>query len=253
MLTMLYQTANRAAIFGLRYLLCFPDSGYNYRFIWSSQIPYYMQVILDGKSVAAEADETILDVAQREGIDIPTLCYLKNLKPCSTSCLVCLVKLNGRFVPSCAILVEEGMVIDSETDEVVAMRRSALELLLSDHIGHCRTCGEGRKKCRLLKYIAKYKADRHRFDNSEVPSEQPAETLLQSDHVVFDSRKCIKCGICLAITRQLGEEIGLTFIGRGFDTRVGVPFDEPLQRGVETSAEEIVSACPTAALTRRGI
>jgi NADH dehydrogenase/NADH:ubiquinone oxidoreductase subunit G len=201
-----------------------------------------MQIIIDGKSVSAESGETILDVARREGIDIPSLCYLPEIEPPSTSCLVCLAKLDGKFVPSCATLVEAGMVIESETDEVSAMRRSALELLLSDHIGHCRTCGEGRKKCRLLKYIAKYKADRHRFGNPE-----PAEHLLQSDHLVFDSRKCIKCGICLAIARRHGEEIGLTFFGRGYETHVGVPFDEPLQSGVEKSAEEIVSACPTAA------
>jgi NADH dehydrogenase/NADH:ubiquinone oxidoreductase subunit G len=206
-----------------------------------------MQIILDGNPVSAEPGEMILDAAQRAGIDIPTLCRLKNLKPPSTSCLVCLVKLDGRFVPSCAVPVEEGMVIESETEEVQAMRQSALELLLSDHIGHCRTCGEGRKKCRLLKCIAKYRVDRHRFGNSDAP-----ENLLQSERVVFDSRKCIKCGLCIAMTRKCGEETGLTFFGRGFDTHVGIPFDEPLQKGIECSAEKIVPACPTAALTWRG-
>jgi NADH dehydrogenase/NADH:ubiquinone oxidoreductase subunit G len=203
-----------------------------------------MQIILDGQTVSAESGEMIFDVAQRAGVDIPALCRLPGLKPPSTSCLVCLVKWDGKFVPSCAIQVEEGMVIESETEEVHSMRRSALELLLSDHIDHCRTCGEGRKKCRLLKYMAKYKADRHRFGNSE-----PAETILQSDRVVFDSRKCIKCGICLALTRQHDEEMGLTLLGRGFETRIGVPFDEPLQKGIERSADKIVPACPTAART----
>jgi len=207
-----------------------------------------MQLILDGKPVSVETGETILDAARRAGVDIPSLCYLPGLKPPSTSCLVCLVKLNGKFVPSCAVPAEEGMVIESETEEIASMRRSALELLLSDHIGHCRSCGEGRKKCRILKYMAKYKANRHRFGNSEMP-----ENLLYSDRLVFDSRKCIKCGICLAMTRQNGEEMGLTFFGRGFDTRVGVPFEEPLQRGIEKSTETIVSACPTAAFTYREV
>ena len=205
-----------------------------------------MQITLDDKPVSAATGETILDVARREGIDIPTLCHMPGVKPPSTSCLVCLVKLNGKFIPSCAFLVEDGMVIESETEEVIAMRRSALELLLSDHIGHCRTCGEGRKKCRLLKYIGKYRVNRQRFGNAEMP-----ENILYTDRIVFDSRKCIKCGICLAITRRNKEEIGLTFFGRGFYTRVGVPFDEPLKRGIEKSAEEIVAACPTAALTHR--
>jgi NADH dehydrogenase/NADH:ubiquinone oxidoreductase subunit G len=210
-----------------------------------------MQIIVDGTPIAAESGDMIIDAAHRAGIDIPALCRLLELRPPSTSCLVCLVKVNEKFVPSCAVPVEEGLVIESETDEVHAMRRSALELLLSDHISHCRTCGTGRKKCRLLQYMAKYKADRHRFGNSDAP-----ENLLQSDQVVFDARKCIKCGICIAVTRQHreevgNEEVGLTFFGRGFDTHIGVPFGESLQTGIGRSAEEVISACPTAALTHR--
>jgi len=224
-----------------------------------------MQIIFDSKTVSAEPGETIFAMAQREGVEIPALCQQQELKPPSTSCLVCLVKVNGRFVPSCATYVEDGMNIESETEEVHAMRRSALELLLSDHIDHCRTCGEGRKKCLLLKYMAKYRADRHRFRHSadnEVdhePQTSESEALLQSDRVVFDSRKCIKCGLCIAVTRRDNDGIGLTFLGRGFETRVGVPFDEPLQMALELPANEsadelankIVSTCPTAALTWR--
>lgn len=205
-----------------------------------------MKIILDGNPVPAEPGDMILDAAQRAGVDIPALCRLPGLTPPLTSCLVCLVRLNGKFVPSCAVPVEEGMVIESETEEVRKMRQSALELLLSDHISHCRTCGEGRKKCRILKYIAKYKVNRHRYGNTDMP-----ENLMQSDRVVFDSRKCIKCGICVALVQQCKEETGLAFFGRGFDTRIGVPFGEPLQKGIERSAEEVVSACPTAALIWR--
>ena len=205
-----------------------------------------MRIIVDGNPISAESGDMILDAAHRAGIDIPALCRLSGFKPPSTSCLVCLVKLNGRFVPSCAVPIEEGMIIESETEEVHSMRRSALELLLSDHISHCRTCGTGRKKCRLLQYITKYKADRRRFGNADA-----SENLLQSDSVVFDARKCIKCGICITITRQHNEEIGLTFFGRGFDMHIGVPFDRPLHKGIERSAEEVVAACPTAALTWR--
>ena len=210
-----------------------------------------MQIILDGQSVSAKSGETILDVAAREGIDIPTLCYLPEIKLPSTSCLVCLVKLDGRFVPSCAVRVEDGMVIESETEEVHSMRRSALELLLSDHISHCRTCGEGRKKCRLLKLMAKYRGNRQRFGSPERAEDATTTNLLQGGRVVFDSRKCIKCGICIALARKYGEPIGLTFLGRGFETSMGIPFDEPLQKAVERSAEQIVPACPTAALVWR--
>jgi len=206
-----------------------------------------MHITLDGRPVSAEVGETILDVAQREGIDIPTLCYYPEIKPPSTSCLVCLVKINGKFVPSCASPVEDGMVIESETEEVHSMRRSALELLLSDHISHCRSCGEGRKKCQLLRYIGKYKVNRQRFETPEMSAGRP-ECSVQSDRAVFDSSKCIKCGICIALAGKHDEDVGLTFFGRGFDTYVGVPFNETLQKGIEHSAEAIVPACPTAAL-----
>jgi len=210
-----------------------------------------MHIILDGNPVSAEPGEMILDAAHRAGIDIPSLCRLPGSPSqphgtASPSCLVCLVKLGDKFVPSCAVAVEEGVVVESETEEVWTMRRSALELLLSDHISHCRTCGEGRKKCRLLKYIAKYQVNRYRFGQTEKP-----EDILYSDRVAFDSRKCIKCGICVAISRQSGEKTGLALFGRGFETHIGVPFDEPLQKGIEQSAEKIVPSCPTAALTWR--
>ena len=84
------------------------------------------------------AGSTILDAAERLGIEIPTLCFSRQCEP-STSCLVCLVKLlpSGRMVPACATPVTEDMQVESETDEIHAVRRSTLELLLSDHLGDC--------------------------------------------------------------------------------------------------------------------
>lgn len=97
-----------------------------------------MKIILDGQSIDVAADETILSVARRVGIDIPTLCFLEPCEP-ATSCMVCIVKIKGqnRFVPSCATRVQEGMEVESETVEVHEARRTALELLLSDHVGDC--------------------------------------------------------------------------------------------------------------------
>lgn len=99
------------------------------------------KITLDGKDIEAAAGETILSVAQRLGIDIPTLCYLEKCGP-MTSCLACVVKIiahNGqsRVVPSCATKVQPGMIVESESAEVHEMRRTALELLLSDHAGDC--------------------------------------------------------------------------------------------------------------------
>lgn len=96
------------------------------------------KLTIDNRSVEVAAGGTILDAARELGIDIPTLCFHSSCSP-STSCLCCVVKVNGkdRLLPSCATKVAEGMMVESETDEVRGARRMALELLLADHAGDC--------------------------------------------------------------------------------------------------------------------
>jgi len=91
---------------------------------------------IDGRTVEAPQGATVLEAARMLGVEIPTLCHFPGLPP-SASCLVCLVKIDGRMVPSCATVAEEGMKVESETEEVFEARRTALELLLSDHTGDC--------------------------------------------------------------------------------------------------------------------
>lgn len=95
-------------------------------------------ISIDNQPLAVDPGSTVLDAARKLGIDIPALCYLKGVGQ-PTSCLVCLVKVNGKnqLVPSCATKVEEGMQVESETVEVHEARRTAMELLLSDHLGDC--------------------------------------------------------------------------------------------------------------------
>jgi len=96
------------------------------------------KLTIDNRAVEVPPGATILDAAQKLGIAIPTLCHLNGYKP-STSCLVCTVKVcdGNRLVPSCGTEAMEGMAIESETSEVHEVRKSALELLLSDHVGDC--------------------------------------------------------------------------------------------------------------------
>ena len=100
-----------------------------------------MKIIFDGKELEASEGTTILGIARQQGIEIPTLCFLENCTPLSTSCLVCLVKADGKMVPACATVAVDGMAVESETDEVRQLRKASLELLLSDHYGDCyATC-----------------------------------------------------------------------------------------------------------------
>jgi NADPH-dependent glutamate synthase beta subunit-like oxidoreductase/ferredoxin len=118
------------------------------------------RLTIDNREVEVPPGATILAAAQTLGINIPTLCYLEGCPP-STSCLVCTVKVlgNGRLVPSCATLAADGMQVESETAEIHQVRRSALELLLSDHLGDCLApcqlaCPAGMNIPQMLRQIA---------------------------------------------------------------------------------------------------
>jgi len=117
-------------------------------------------LVIDNREVTVPEGATILEAARRAGIAIPTLCHLEGLPP-ATSCMVCVVKVRrpDRLVPSCGAPAEDGMVIESETDEVREARRDALELLLSDHLGDCEApcqaiCPASLDIPRMLRHLA---------------------------------------------------------------------------------------------------
>ncbi len=93
-------------------------------------------ITIDGRTVEVQPSDSVLAAARKLGIDIPTLCYLEKCGPLNT-CQVCLVKVGGKLVPSCGTKVAPGMAVESETEEVHEARRTALELLFSDHVGDC--------------------------------------------------------------------------------------------------------------------
>lgn len=96
------------------------------------------KLTIDGREVEVDAGATILDAAEKLGIEIPTMCYLRG-HDATTSCMVCVVKVVGSrgLLPACGTSVRDGMQVETATDEVRDARRSALELLLSDHVGDC--------------------------------------------------------------------------------------------------------------------
>lgn len=121
---------------------------------------------IDGKAVSVPEGATILEAAQKLGIEIPTLCYLKGLSPL-TSCMVCVVKVEGRrnLLPSCATIARDGMVVISDDPEVSEARRTALELLLSDHVGDCMgpcqiACPAGMDIPLMLRHLASGQHDK---------------------------------------------------------------------------------------------
>jgi NADH dehydrogenase/NADH:ubiquinone oxidoreductase subunit G len=99
--------------------------------------------------------------------------------------------------------------------------------------------------CKLRDLAGAYAASQKHFN---VEGRKAFQRIVTHASVVFEPGKCIKCGICVRITERAGEPYGMTFMGRGFDSVLGVPFNEPLGAGLRRSAEECVAKCPTGAL-----
>lgn len=105
------------------------------------------------------------------------------------------------------------------------------------------------ESCLLRGYSDKYLADQKRFKGEE---RKTVEKMIHREGIVYEPAKCIKCGICVQLTTNHREEFGLTFIGRGFEVKIGVPFNEKIEQGLKNTAWEVSKACPTGALAMFG-
>lgn len=343
---------------------------------------------IDGRAVEVPEGATVLDAARRLGVDIPTLCHHPDFAP-STSCMACVVRIDGarNLVPSCATIAAEGMEVESDTEEVRAARRVAIELLMSDHAGDCvapcqradalhvdvplflrqvatgqiadaagtleasglslddpaaldftraeKACRRGRfdesvDVGRIAQYVVgsleagvsghappttyrqftvhisklseeemaellagategdrvppadaaggAYSAEEARLEASRCahcdcrmahdcvlrdaaeayevkPSRYRAvRPSLEQDRshskILHEPGKCIRCGLCLQVAERAGEPVGLSFVGRGFEMNVKVPFGSPLSEALALCAEACADVCPTGSLAR---
>lgn len=106
------------------------------------------------------------------------------------------------------------------------------------------------ESCKLRMYAGDYQVDQKRFYPEE---RKHVRKILRQSVAMFEPAKCIKCGICVRLTTKQEEEYGLTFVGRGFDIEIGIPFNEELEQGITMTAEELIKACPTGALSKNDI
>jgi NADH dehydrogenase/NADH:ubiquinone oxidoreductase subunit G len=100
--------------------------------------------------------------------------------------------------------------------------------------------------CKLREYSDLYQVDQKRFKTSERRS---ITKQMNHDLVVYESQKCIRCGICVGLTEKYGEKFGFTYIGRGFDVEIGIPFNEELKDGLTKIAVKVAEGCPTGAIS----
>jgi NADH dehydrogenase/NADH:ubiquinone oxidoreductase subunit G len=206
-----------------------------------------VKIVLNGEEVSARHGSTILQAAEQQGIEIPTLCHSPDLTPAGV-CRVCVVEVEGAnaLVGSCHTPIVEGMVVRTHSTKTIAARKAIVELLLAGHTGSCVSDANARN-CRLHKLASDLEVGPPRFEMRK-PRCFPAEE--SNPYVCRDLSKCILCHKC---TRACEEIAGKNVLGvayRGFRSKLSVGFDEPLMEEACRDCGVCVDYCPTGALQR---
>ncbi len=225
-------------------------------------------IIMDGREISFEPGETILQVARRNGIDIPTLCHLKGASP-TGACRICVVEVEGAraLVAACAAPAGNNMVVKTESAKVVEARRLNLELLLAsghhnclvqeldvdswtdfqlrsmaveEHKDLCPVYGE----CRLQDLAVRYQVKSRRF----TPSDPNYAVETVNPFIVRDFSRCILCGRCVQACNDIQVNQAISFGYRGSAAKVVAKGDLPLRDSDCVFCGECVQVCPVGAL-----
>ncbi|MCL2569708.1 MAG: [FeFe] hydrogenase, group A [Firmicutes bacterium] len=205
-----------------------------------------MKINVNGNEyeIKGASGKTVLEACADIGVNIPNLCYSKNLGLLS-SCRACVVEIEGRWnlVPACGVNIADGMIIKTNSPRVLDARKTVLELLLSDHELDCLKCSRT-SDCRLKKASEDAQCDAKRFarDKEFVTVDQ------KNDYIRRNPNKCIMCGRCVKVCAIHQQVDVLAVNGRGFESTVGVAWDKELGSVPCITCGQCVANCPTAAL-----
>ena len=203
-----------------------------------------INVEIDGTSCTGPKGSTILDIAKANDIYIPTLCYDPRMEPYG-ACRLCLVEVEGArgLLPACYAEATDGMVVKTTTEKLERIRKTLVELLLSDHDMECQGCAKS-GRCELQELANRYGITESPF----VGEKHEYVEHVENPFVMRDYNKCIMCGRCIRICREV-QGVGVyDFINRGFKAIPGTPYDKPMQETPCEFCGQCISTCPTGSL-----
>ncbi len=198
-----------------------------------------LTIIVDGKEIEAKANQTIMQAADAAGVYIPRLCYAKELPP-GGHCRLCTVKVNGRAQSACTFPVADGQVIDHDTEELNALRRTIVEMLFVEGNHYCPSC-EASGKCELqaMGYRLGLLAPQLPYFNT------PRQMDATHKDVYLDRNRCILCGRCVRASRTLDGKAVFGFDGRGVRKRIAIDAQNSLSETSLAATDAAARLCPT--------
>lgn len=206
-----------------------------------------ISMTIDGIQIYVPEKYTVLEAAKEVGINIPTLCFLKDINEVGC-CRMCIVEIKGvkALQAACVYPVAEGMEVFTHTPRVMEARKVNLELILSNHNARCQTCNRSMSDCELMALANKLKVTDVRFEG-----DTKKMSLDIGPSIVRDPNKCILCRRCVSACKNVQTVAVIDLVNRGFNTQVASPFGKPLSETPCVNCGQCINYCPVGALKEK--